>query len=217
MRWAIKRHDELRTIGKMQVSKPGHTLHSDAFDRDYLFELQKQIRSSPYFAVNNLNRDFVGTRGFSIVFRRSALARVIEQFPWTEQYLKLALRDDCNAFYLNPLQLTEGSHVSPHIDRSLHAYVVDVLPPLQVSVLYVEVPKGLRGGGLVLRRGKKFLGRVAPLEGLLLQFHGDLQHAVDKVETPGLRLSLVCEQYRLDDSELEGMPEYTVESRAKSY
>jgi len=201
----------------MTVSKPGHTLQADAFDADYLFELQKQIRSSRYFAVNNLNRDFVGTRGFSIVFRRSAIKRVTDEFPWAAPYLKQALREDCNAFYLNPLQLTEGSHVSPHIDRSLHAYVVDVLPPLQVSVLYIEVPKDLRGGGLVLRRGKKFLGRVQPQEGLLVKFHGDLEHSVDKVDTPGLRLSLVCEQYRLDESELAGMPEFTVESRSKSY
>ena len=199
------------------VSKPGHTLQAGAFDRDYLLELQKQIRSSRYFAVNNLNRDFVATRGFSIVFRRSALARVTTEFPWTEQYLKLALREDCNAFYLNPLQLAEGSHVAPHIDRSLRAYALDVLPPLQVSVLYIEVPNDLRGGGLVLRRGKKFLGRVTPQEGLLVKFHGDLEHSVDKVDTSGLRLSLVCEQYRLDESELADVPDYIIESRAKSY
>jgi hypothetical protein len=201
----------------MIVTKPGHSLEAEAFDADYLLELQKQIRSSRYFAVNNLNRDFVGTRGFSIVFRRSAMARVVADFPWTEPYLEQALRADCNAFYLNPLQLTEGSHVAPHIDRSLRAYVLDVLPPLQVSVLYVEVPKDLRGGGLVLRRGKKFLGRVLPQEGLLVKFHGDLEHAVDKVDTPGLRLSLVCEQYRLDETELLDVPEYVIESRAKSY
>lgn len=200
----------------MPESRPGHTLLPDAFSAEYLLELQQQIRSSRYFAVNNLNRDFVGTRGFSIVFQRSAIDRVIAQFPWTEPYLKLSLRDDCNAFYLNPLQLTVGSHVSPHIDRSLHAYVEGVLPPLLVSVLYVDVPKNLKGGRLVLRRGKKFLGRVAPQEGLLVQFHGDLEHSVEKVDTAGMRLSLVCEQYRLDDAELADMPAYTVESRAKT-
>jgi hypothetical protein len=199
------------------VTKPGHTLQDSAFDAAYLFDLRQQIRNCRYFAVNNLNRDFVGTRGFSIVFRRSAMQRVIDEFPWTAPYLAKALHADCNAFYLNPLQLTEGSHVAPHIDRSLHAYAVDVLPPLQVSVLYIEVPEGLRGGGLVLRRGKKFLGRVTPKEGLLVKFHGDLEHAVDKVDTPGLRLSLVCEQYLLDEQELAEVPEFTIESRAKSY
>ncbi|MEO6594983.1 MAG: 2OG-Fe(II) oxygenase [Planctomycetota bacterium] len=195
----------------------GHTLQQDAFAADYLAELRLQIRKSRYFTQNNLNRDFVGTRGFSVVFRRTALARVHEQFPWSLPFLERALRPDCNAFYFNPLQLTMGSHVSPHIDRSLRAYALDVDPPLQVSVLYVEVPKALRGGELVLRRGKKFLGRIVPREGLLVQFDGDLEHAVERVDTPGLRLSVVCEQYLLDADELALVPEYTIESRAKSY
>ena len=88
------------------VTKPGHTLQDSAFDAAYLFDLRQQIRNCRYFAVNNLNRDFVGTRGFSIVFRSSAMQRVIDEFPWTAPYLAKALHADCNAFYLNPLQLT---------------------------------------------------------------------------------------------------------------
>ena len=195
----------------------GHTLHEGVFDADYLAELRVQIRKSRYFTQNNLNRDFVGTRGFSVVFHRAALPRVQAEFPWSARYLDQALRQDANAFYFNPLQLTAGSHVSPHIDRSLRAYVLDVNPPLQVSVLYAEVPNGMRGGDLVLRRGKKFLGRVTPREGLLVQFDGDLEHGVDRVETPGQRLSLVCEQYLLDEQELEQVPEYAIETRAKVY
>ncbi len=195
----------------------GFTLRRDLFPVDYLRELRQQIRKSKFFTVNNLNRDFVGTRGFSIVFRRSAVERVREQFPWAAPYLAAALRDDCNAFYLNPLQLTEGSNVASHIDRSLHAYVLDILPPLAVTVLYVEVPPGMRGGELVLRRGKKFLGRIAPEEGLLVEFDGDLGHGVEQLSTPGQRLSLVCEQYLLDKDELGLVPEFTVESRAKTY
>ncbi|HEX5054680.1 MAG TPA: 2OG-Fe(II) oxygenase [Planctomycetota bacterium] len=196
---------------------PGHTLREGAFAADYLADLRVQIRGSRYFTVNNLNRDFVGTRGFSVVFRRTGLARVIDEFPWSAPYLEQALRPDCNAFYLNPLQLGAGSHVAPHIDRSLRAYVLDIDPPLQVSVLYVEVPPGLRGGELELRRGRKFLGRIVPREGLLVQFDGDLEHAVARVDTPGRRLSVVCEQYLLDDRELALVPEYMIESRAKAY
>ncbi|HEU4418925.1 MAG TPA: 2OG-Fe(II) oxygenase [Planctomycetota bacterium] len=195
----------------------GHTLHEGVFDPDYLAELRIQIRKSRYFTQNNLNRDFVGTRGFSVVFHRAALPRAQAEFPWSAPFLERALRADCNAFYFNPLQLTAGSHVAPHIDRSLRAYVLDVDPPLQVSVLYVEVPKAMRGGDLVLRRGRKFLGRVTPREGLLVQFDGDLEHGVDRVETPGQRLSLVCEQYLLDQDELGQVPEYAIESRAKAY
>lgn len=195
----------------------GHTLLPDAFDGDYLALLRHHIRKSPWFTTNNLNRDFVGTRGFSVVFHGSARARVVNEFPWCEPFLARALRADCNAFYLNPLQLQQGSHVAPHIDRSLRAYVLDVDPPLQVSVLYVEVPKDLRGGELVLRRGRKFLGRVPPREGMLVQFDGDLEHGVDRVDTPGLRLSLVCEQYLLGERQLALVPEYRIESRAQRY
>lgn len=195
----------------------GHTLQPDAFDADYLALLRQRIRQSRWFTTNNLNRDFVGTRGFSVVFHGTARARVVAEFPWCEPYLDRALRPDCNAFYLNPLQLEQGSHVAPHIDRSLRAYVLDIDPPLQVSVLYVDVPKDLRGGELVLRRGRKFLGRVVPREGLLVQFDGDLEHGVERVDVPGLRLSLVCEQYLLPEDQLAMVPEYRIESRAKTY
>ena len=195
----------------------GYTLHGTPFDADYLAEVRQQVRKSPFFTVNNLNRDFVGTRGFSVVFRRSAIDRVLAAFPWTQRYLERALRPDCNAFYLNPLQLAQGSHVSPHIDRSLRAYVLDVDPPRAVTVLYVDVPAGMKGGELVLRRGRKFLARIAPQQGLLLEFDGDLDHAVERVDTGGLRLSVVCEQYDLPEDELAGVPEYRVESRAKQY
>ncbi len=195
----------------------GHTLQHGAFPPDHLAHLRLQIRRSRFFTVNNLNRDFVGTRGFSIVFRKDALERVQREFPWTAPYLAAALRPACNAFYLNPLQLEQGSHVAPHIDRSLRSYVLDIDPPHQVSVLYVDVPAGLRGGRLELRRGRRLLARIAPENGLLVHFDGDLEHAVERVDTPGLRLSLVCEQYALDPEELARVPDFRVESRARAY
>jgi len=195
----------------------GHTLEEGAFDADYLAQLCTQIRKSRYFTTNNLNRDFVGTKGFSVVFRRERLPRVVTEFPWAAAYLDRALRADCNAFYLNPLQLERGSNVAPHIDRSLHSYVLDVDPPLAVSVLYVDVPADLQGGELVLRRGRKFLARITPRAGTLVEFDGDLEHAVERVDSAGLRLSLVCEQYALGDDELALVPDYRIETRAKAY
>ncbi|MCY7284473.1 MAG: 2OG-Fe(II) oxygenase, partial [Cyanobacteria bacterium CAN_BIN43] len=97
-------------------------LHTDALPIAYLSKLQRKILSCPYFAVNNLNRDFVGTKGFSVVFRRSHISTVEQQFPYFQPYLERALQPDCNAFYLNPLLLKTGSRVDPHIDRSLRSY-----------------------------------------------------------------------------------------------
>lgn len=194
-----------------------YTTEAAAFAPDYLKSLARQIRASKWFAVNNLNRDFVGTRGFSVVFRREAIPRVAREFPYFAPYLDRTLRDDCNAFYMNPLELVAGSRVDPHIDRSLSGYCRTVNPPVQVSVLYVEVPPAMRGGRLVLARGRTHLGRVTPTEATLLTFHGDLMHSVDRVEGDGRRLSLVCEQYALAPDEIEQIPEYVVESRAQRY
>jgi hypothetical protein len=196
---------------------PAHRERHAAFAGAYLTALQAAIRKHPLFTVNNLNRDFVGTRGFSVVFRRTALARVNTAFPVFRPFLDAVLRADCNAFYLNPLQLEAGSRVDPHIDRSLRAYSLDIDPPLEVSVLYVAVPPGMTGGNLVLRRGKQHLGRIRPAAGLLVCFDGDLLHSVERLDSAGQRLSLVCEQYLLDEDELAEVPEYAVESRARSY
>ena len=196
---------------------PAYTTEPLAFPPAYLTSLARQIRASKWFVVNTLNRDFVGTRGFSVVFRRESIGRVEKEFPFFKPYLDRTLRADCNAFYMNPLQLVAGSRVDPHIDRSLSGYCTTVDPPVQVSVLYVEEPPAMKGGRLVLERGRKHLGRVTPTQNTLLTFHGDLMHSVDRVDSEGSRLSLVCEQYCLTPEEMEEIPTYVVESRAQRY
>jgi hypothetical protein len=186
----------------------------NAFSLKYLSKLERQILTSPYFAVNNLNRDFVGTKGFSVVFQRSGLGEVEQRFPFFKTYLSVALQSTCNAFYLNPLLLTTGSRVDPHIDRSLRSYCKTIEPPAIVSVLYIQVPPVLQGGELVLRHNKRQVGQIRPQLNTLLYFQGDLTHSVNEVTTPGTRLSLVCEQYSLSETELQEIPEFTLESRA---
>jgi hypothetical protein len=185
-----------------------------AFTAAYLSKLQKQILACPYFAINNLNRDFVGTKGFSVVFQRSGLSEVEQRFPFFKPYLSLALKPDCNAFYLNPLLLEAGSRVDPHIDRSLRSYCKTIEPPAIVSVLYVQIPPALQGGELVLRSNKRQVGQIRPQPNLLVHFQGNLTHSVNEVTSSGTRLSLVCEQYSLSEVELEEIPEFTLESRA---
>lgn len=188
--------------------------HPNAFSLNYLNDLRGEILACPYFAVNNLNRDFVGTKGFSVVFHRSEIAEVERKFPFFKPYLDRALEPSCNAFYLNPLLLQEGSRVDPHIDRSLRSYCKSIEPPMVVSVLYVQVPENLQGGELVLRNHKQQVGQIKPQVNTLVYFQGDLTHSVNAVKTPGTRLSLVCEQYSLSEKELRDIPEFTVESRA---
>jgi predicted 2-oxoglutarate/Fe(II)-dependent dioxygenase YbiX len=188
--------------------------YARAFESEYLSQLQGQILACPYFAVNNLNRDFVGTKGFSVVFRRSHLTTVAQRFPYFSDYLNRALQPECNAFYLNPLLLKSGSRVDPHIDRSLRSYCKTIEPPAIVSVLYVAVPQDLAGGELVLRSPKRLVAKISPQVNHLLFFQGDLTHSINPVTTSGIRLSLVCEQYDLDETQLQEIPELKIESRA---
>ncbi len=187
---------------------------SHVFPVSYLNTLRDKILACPYFATNNLNRDFIGTKGFSVVFQRSHQAEVERQFPFFKLYLDRALEPACNAFYLNPLWLQQGSRVDPHLDRSLRSYCKTVEPPMLVSVLYIQVPADLRGGELVLSHRKRQVGWIQPQTNTLLCFQGNLIHSVNAVQVPGERLSLVCEQYSLAELELREIPEFTVESRA---
>jgi predicted 2-oxoglutarate/Fe(II)-dependent dioxygenase YbiX len=186
----------------------------NAFPVQYLQDLWGEIQACPYFAINNLNRDFINTKGFSVVFQRQGLAEVVQKFPYFKPYLDKALLSNCNAFYLNPLLLKAGSRVDPHIDRSLRSYCKTVEPPASVSVLYVRVPEDMEGGELVLKLQKRQVGQIKPQTNSLIYFQGDLTHAVNAVTTPGNRLSLVCEQYCLSEDELEEIPQFTLESRA---
>ncbi len=192
-------------------------IQEDVFVPRLLRRLKDRILACPYLTVNNLNRDFVDTRGFSVVFRRSGIPGVLETFPFLSTYLERLLLPDCNAFYLNPLVMKQGSKVDPHIDRSLRSYCKTIEPPDWVSVLYVEVPDPMMGGQLLLSHGKRQVGQITPKINKLVYFQGNLTHAVQQVESPALRLSLVCEQYRLMDPELMQIPEFEIESRAKVY
>ncbi|AFY75140.1 hypothetical protein Syn7502_03274 [Synechococcus sp. PCC 7502] len=194
---------------------------SNIFTPEYLSNLQGEILASSLFTTNNLNRDFINTKGFSVVFKRSHIGQMVTKFPFFKEYVKLALMPHCNAFYLNPLQLKSGSRVDPHIDRSLRSYCKTIEPPETVSVLYVNIPPNLEGGELILSdshgcgsRRKRQVAKIYPQVNTLLHFQGHLTHSVNAVKSETLRLSLVCEQYCLEDEELSQIPEFIVESRA---
>lgn len=192
---------------------PYHYQTANAFPVDYLDELRSAIHTCPYFSVNNLNRDFIGTKGFSVVFTREGRAEVDRQFPFFSPYLDRALQPDCNAFYLNPLLLNQGSRVDPHIDRSLRSYCKTVEPPAWVSVLYIQVPTDLTGGNLILRNHRQQVGQVKPKTNTLIRFQGNLTHSINAMTSAGSRLSLVCEQYDLTEAELADIPRFRIESR----
>ncbi len=206
--YAIRSNGEINYL-------PYYQSYPQVFSQEYLSQLQGEILACRYFALNNLNRDFVGTKGFSLVFQKEQLTEVNKSFPYFKPYLEKAIVPQCNAFYLNPLLLVGGSRVDPHIDRSLRSYCENIDPPLCVSVLYVYVSEDLQGGQLTLRSTKRQVGLIEPRANTMVIFQGDLTHSVNPVTSPNSkRLSLVCEQYSLDELQLREIPPFKIESRA---
>ncbi len=150
------------------------------------------------------------------MFQRSHLEQVEQRFPYFKPYLDQALQPECNAFYLNPLLLKQGSRVDPHIDRSLRSYCKTIDPPVVVSVLYITLPSNLKGGELLLRSQKRQVGQIQPQVNGLVYFQGHLTHSVNPLTSSGERLSLVCEQYHLETDQLDDIPGFWIESRVVS-
>lgn len=191
----------------------------NVFSLEYLNDLKSAIISSPYLASSQLSDRFTGTKGFSVVFKRSGISEVVKQFPDFELYLEMALKSSCNAFYLNSLMMESGGRVETHVDCSLSDYGKVWTIPNLVSVLYVQVPEDLQGGELVLENDDRQLAQISPQFNALLYFIGNLLHSVNPVQSSQPRISLICEQYNLDPERLRSIPEFEILSGAmvKSY
>jgi hypothetical protein len=188
-----------------------------------LVALQTAILASPYLADSQLDHaGFQGSRGFSVVFTRSGIHRVLSRFPEFEPYIQRALKSACNAFYLNPLLLAEGTGVAPHVDCSISSYGMEMAVPTLVSVLYIHIPSDMQGGNLILSlddseadsMNHQPLAVLQPQVNTLLHFLGFLTHSVTPVQSKHTRISLVCEQYTLSEERLASIPEFEILSGA---
>jgi len=190
-----------------------YQLTRGAFDRRYLTVVETAVLSSRHLGASPLGGEFVRTWGFSIVFRRSELSRVVSDFPGLGLFFERALLPSCNAFYVNPLVMTRGSRVDPHVDcRLVEAENVRIVPNL-VSVFYVRADPRLKGGALKLQLPSGRVLELPPATNELVHFVGSLVHSVGEVLDGGDvhgRISLVCEQYNLEDGLLAGFPAFEV-------
>jgi hypothetical protein len=186
----------------------------NAFPIEYLNDLRSQILSCPYLAASQLSDCFAKTKGFSVIFKRSSIGKLEQHFPFFKDYLEIALKQACNAFYLNALVLENGTGVEPHVDCSISAYDMIFTIPNLVSVLYVQVPQDLSGGELVLQTNEHQIGAIQPQTNTLVYFRGDLLHSVNKVKGSHPRISLICEQYKLSETRLEPIPDFAIKSGA---
>ena len=181
---------------------------------DQLKTLAEKVLNSPYLGISQLSEGFATTQGFSIIFKREGIPTVVEYFPDLSTYLKTALKSLCNAFYLNILILTEGSSVTEHIDCSICEYFQELVSPRLVSVLYVQVPKNMQGGQLVISLDSEEIATIQPQENMLLHFLGSLTHRVEGVQASQPRISIVCEQYNLQEEWLVQVPNFAIKSGA---
>ncbi len=210
-----------------------------AMPRSGIESLRKALLASRFVATSPLTGSFQASRGFAFVFTEEGRATLLGRFPFLSDYLALVMdpattrgllpwrerlfgprkeRLRPNAFYLNLLMLAEGKSVGRHIDATLQEPSgVKGAVPEHVSVLYLEVPSGAKGGDLHLLRKDQTVGKVLPRPGMLVQFRGDLLHEVLPF-TGGpegaLRVSLVCEQYAFQPEALARVPAFQIQSKA---
>ncbi len=210
----INATDILRSIS---ILPPKQTVRSHArrfncLPVDELTPLAHKILGSPYLGTSQLSEDFASTQGFSLIFTKEGIPKVIEHFPELSTYLGAAVKSLCNAFYLNILIMTEGSCVTDHIDCSICEYFQELVSPRLVSVLYVQIPHDMQGGQLVLSLDSEEIAIIQPQENMLLHFLGHLTHRVQSVQTSQPRISIVCEQYNLKEEWLVQVPNFAIKS-----
>lgn len=187
-----------------------HHVKQNAFSSDYLLHVEEQLLASPHIGPSPLGKEFVNTRGFSIVFRRSSLDDVTENFSYLADFLSCSLFPSSNAFYINPLILSCGSRVEQHVDCRLLARENLRIIPNIVSILYVKVDPAMLGGELRLYTDSDNYFAHNPKTNDLVHFLGTLVHSVGEVRTPSSRICIVCEQYNLPDQVLGGFPEFQI-------
>lgn len=202
-----------------------------------LAAVREGVLGSPLIGSSTLAGSFQGSRGFGVTFTGEGIPQLLERFGFLKPYwervragpperMLQSLRSRLsrpappspNAFFLNLLMLGPGASVGRHVDATLAkpSGVLDATPRL-VSVLYLRVPRGARGGELVLDDGARIRSVVRPREGHLIHFDGRLTHRVEPFrEGPPdqARASLVLEQYHFAPEALARLPAFQVHSRA---
>jgi hypothetical protein len=223
----VKRLDKPRPkdLAKLFSLLPDYILWYDEtygiFSQEYLNILGTEVLNPKYLKKSNLSAPFKTTKGFDVQFKSEYKDNVIKYFPFFKDYIEEIFSDDVNIFYLNALVLGLDSYVKHHYDQTLMRYSTDFITyPVRVSVLYVDVPE-MVGGDFVLYKNERFQKAVKnkvftvikPESNKLLCFKGSLSHEilgiteVKSLDKP-YRISVVCEQYRVDAQVLKKIPNF---------
>ncbi|NTX62373.1 2OG-Fe(II) oxygenase [Myxococcus sp. CA051A] len=211
--------------------------HRQALPPVELESLRDALLGSRFVARSPLMGTFQASRGFAFIFTHEGRSTLEARFPFLRAYLARVLAPESarglrpwrerlfgsrqpmpNAFYLNLLLLDAGKGVGRHIDATLQGPSgVPEATPRHVSVLYLQMPAGARGGALRLLHDNRDVGEVRPRPGLLVHFQGHLQHEVQPflgARDDSQRASLVCEQYVFAPDALARLPPFRIQSKA---
>jgi len=181
----------------------------NAFTSAECCALAKRLLDSALTEKNRLSSAFEGSAGFQAVFRRDGLNEFCTSLPMLVPFFEVAATPAGDAFFINALIVCDGVEVKPHLDCSLDPFLPSHTAPEMVSVLYVQVPKDLRGGTLQLY-GHGEVSEITPSVGLLVQFCGDTAHAISEVRTSSERISVILEEFQLGESLLGSIPKFSI-------
>jgi hypothetical protein len=181
---------------------PDAALFPTALDAPELDALAERCLGSSLVGESTLMGTFEKSQGFGMILTAEGLGQLARGFSYLTPFVDLCfdrarqkrllppmmrpmaerLLPRPNAFYINVLVLAGGGSVGPHVDATLRepSGTPDAVPDW-VSVLYLKVPTGLRGGALCLHGGDYGVTRIKPEPGLFLHFRGELTHEVEAV------------------------------------
>ena len=207
---------------------------TDIFSDDARKKLLDAAFRHPASRKQALSEHFKRTRGFVLQFNDAGAARLRDSgdFGFLAPFFDAMHDNEANAFVLNVLIVppSPASERAPavglHRDNTVGVSSARVFVAHSVSVFYLQVPPGMRGGELNLYAeapddqeggdGYPPDAVVRPTQGATANFRGDAYHKVNRWwyaghaadeddeevfdEEEDMRVSLVLEQYRLPES-----------------
>tara|TARA_B100000513_G_scaffold144498_1_gene66530 strand:- start:2468 stop:3400 length:933 start_codon:yes stop_codon:yes gene_type:complete len=160
-----------------------------------------------------LSGAFSETQGIVLRFNRDGL-RNLSASRWSGlmPFFEAAAEREMNAFVLNVLIVPDGRSVKTHLDNTVAIKSPNNHIAHCVTVLYLQIPLGMRGGQLELFENSRKESWSNPLSGdpdatltpqvnTLVKFRGDAWHRISMMRSADgrPRISLVLEQYSIPE------------------
>ena len=193
-----------------------YTATPNLLQPEQVAQLIEDISQHPLLSENLLDQVFEGSKGFSLVWKKGLRSdhELSTNYGWLDSFLKAIIEPDTNAWYLNPLVINQSGDIGAHKDQSLQPYCGQQIYPRWVSVLCLEIGPDSSGGVLELYWEGAKIAVIDSKPNQLVRFVGDLDHLVTPYSGTSPRITVVCEQYKLNPEQLEKVPEWSELSRA---